>query len=193
MKSISLRLFAFGFWGVVGCHSAAPSPDRATQTAAGEVAPSANPNTRTEAVRSDDATPLVDRVYELAGSWDQDARAEQVQTSLAVALTADGDRLVGTSRQWPVVVTFYPKTADRSALLQLAFTDVTGVSLAEVERRFGPPAQRIDAKESLAAFSLQSGARLVVSLLGGTKPSSAVSAIKLEGSKARKPVPKGLF
>lgn len=193
MKSVHLRLFGFGFLGAVGCHSAASTPDRSTQTAAGEVAPSANPNTRTEGISSEVATQLVDRLYELAASWDQDATAEQVQTSFAVALTADGARLVGTSRRWPLVVTFYPKAADRGAILQLAFTDVTGVSLAAVERRFGAPAQRIEAKESLAAFASQSGARLVVSLLGGTTPSSPVSAIKLEGSGARKPAPEGLF
>ena len=91
------------------------------------------------------------------------------------------------------MVTFYPKAADRAALLQLAFTDVTGVSLADVETRFGPPAQQIEAKESLAAFASQSGARLVVSLLGGTKPSSIVSAIELEGSGKEKLAPKDLF
>ena len=59
--------------------------------------------------------------------------------------------------------------------------------------RFGPPAQQIEAKESLAAFASQSGARLVVSLLGGTKPSSIVSAIELEGSGKEKLAPKDLF
>jgi hypothetical protein len=193
LKCVGLSPFGFGLLGLVGCHSATPTPDSATQTAAVEVATSANPNNRTEAVQPEAADGLIDRVYEIAAGWDHGATAEQVQTSFAVALTADGDRLIGTSRQWPVVVTFYPKAANRAPLLQLAFTDVTGVSLAEVERRFGPPAQRIDAKESLAAFALQSGARLVVSLLGGTKPSSPVSALKLEGSGAKKPTPEGLF
>jgi hypothetical protein len=193
LNGVHLRLVGVAVLGVLGCHSAAPTPDRPTQTATAEAATSATPSARTEAVQPEGGTQLVDRLYEVARRWDHDATAEQVQASFAVALSADGTRFVGTSRQWPVVVTFYPKAGDRAALLQLAFTDVTGVSLAEVERRFGPPAQRIEAKESLAAFASQSGARLVVSLLGGATPSSTVSAIKLEGSRTEKPVPKDLF
>jgi hypothetical protein len=193
LKRVHRRLIGVGISGVLGCHSAAPTPDRPTHAATVEVATSATPGTRTEAVQPEAGKQFIDRLYEVALSWDHDATVEQVEAAFAVTLAADGGRLSGTSRQWPIVVTFYPKAADRAALLQLAFTDVTGVSLAEVETRFGPPAQQIEAKESLAAFASQSGARLVVSLLGGTKPSSIVSAIKLEGSGKEKLVPKDLF
>lgn len=187
------RLIGVGISGVLGCHSAVPTPDRPTQAATVEAATSATPGTRTEAVQFESGKQFIDRLYEVALSWDHDATVDQVEAAFAVTLAADGGRLSGTSRQWPIVVTFYPKAADRAALLQLAFTDVTNVSLAEVETRFGPPTQRIEAKESLAAFASQSGARLVVSLLGGAKPSSIVSAIKLEGSGQENLVPKDLF
>lgn len=184
LKRLDLQLFGFCLAGVLGCQPGKPAQ-------AGP--PPASPSIPAEPAQHEADTQFIDRVYEIASRWDHDATTEHVQTSLAVALAADGDRLVGTSRQWPVVVTFYPNAADRAALLHLAFTDVAGVSLAEVERRFGPPAQQIEAKESLAAFVSQSGARLVVTLLGGTKPTSPVSAIKLEGSGPRKPVPIDLF
>lgn len=137
MKSVHRKLMGVGISGVLGCHPAAPTPDRPTQAATVEVATSATPGTRTEAVQPEAGRQFIDRLHEVALSWDHDATVDQVEAAFTVTLAADGGRLSGTSRQWPIVVTFYPKAADRAALLQLAFTDVTGVSLADVETRLG--------------------------------------------------------
>jgi len=137
--------------------------------------------------------PLVDRVHELATRWGPDMTTEAIEKALDVRLTVKENGFAGSSTRWPVAVLYVPVDGDRGPSLHLSLTDLTLVTLGDVEKRFGPPVSQVQAKESRAVFSSASGVRVVVLLVGGLAPSSSVGRIQLRKAAQKEPSLPDLF
>lgn len=136
--------------------------------------------------------PLIERVFELATRFGPGLTAEGIEASLDVQLAGAGI-VSGTSRRWPMVVTFVPATTDDDITLAIAFNDMTTLTLADIETRFGPPISQIQSKESLSSFSTPSGARLRVKSPDGTSPKAHVGTIRIDLAPKKEPHLPDLF
>jgi len=165
-----------------------PEASPAPQTT---VEPQARPAEHAAAPEAD--APLVRRLHALATAWNEEGATQRINDSLAVHLAEDNGGWSGTSSRWPMVVAYHPKGADQRESLHVSFTTLPSLTLADLQAQFGPPAHQIKSKESLVDFNGPSGVRVVVGLLGGLSPESAVSWIRLEEPGRRKPPPKDLF
>jgi len=165
----------------VACENRAPKEGtdlpRNTAPQAGQVAA---PETHTTARRQPELdTSLIERVFDLATRFGPGLTTEGIEASLDVQLAGAGV-VSGSSRRWPMVVTFVPATTDDDVTLAIAFSDITTLTLADIEARFGRPISQIQAKESLSSFNTPSGARLRVKTLDGTSPKAHVGSIRLD-------------
>jgi len=174
-----------------------PRPVTAVESAGGQAG---NPNMRAEPEPIPQAEPqpapaalLVERLFELARDWKLDDAVARIERALEVELSGDDSRRSGTSARWPMTVAYHPPRSGRRGTLHISFTDATSVDLAEMTRRFGAAATRVESKESLVEFDGPAGVRIVAGLLGGLTPTSPVAWIRLEDRGPRPPPPKDLF
>jgi hypothetical protein len=193
-KAVGRRRASFVVLFVVLGAASACQPSASTRSgdaplprAPSESAPAPAAAAQPERTQPEPRAGLVDRIHELTRDWSRGVTREGVEKSLEVALSASGSGFSGTSTRWPVVVTYAPASAPGGTSLQLALTDPTQVTLADIEARFGPPASQVKAKESLAEFNAAPGVRLLASMLGGLGPASAVARITLENSPPQNP------
>lgn len=204
MSWFRVSLVGFGAAIALACRSSGsppkvdevPKPTPVHEPATGPIpqatdGPQARPAEQPAAPEAD--APLVRRLHALATAWNDEAAPQRINDSLAVHLAEDNGSWSGTSSRWPMVVAYHPKGADQRESLHVSFTTLPSLTLADLQGQFGPPAHQIKSKESLVDFNGPSGVRVVVGLLGGLTPESAVSWIRLEEPGRRKPPPKDLF
>ena len=177
----------------VACQTSAPSPDVVVPS---QIAPPAPAQPRPAApppAPPVTATALLDRVRALAVKLGPGLSNEDVEQQLDVHLARDDAGFSGVSRSWPARVLYMPAVDQKEASLHVSFDDFGSVTIADLEKRFGPAEYHVDAKEGLARYRVAPDASLRVKYLGGWNPSSPVSGLRLEPANRKPPPPGDLF
>jgi hypothetical protein len=124
------------------------------------------------------AAALLDRVQALAVKLGPGLTKEDVELELDVHLARDDAGFSGVSRSWPARVLYVPALDQKEASLHVSFDDFGSVTIADLEKRFGPAEYHVDAKQGLARYRVAPDTSLRAKYLGGWNPSSRLPTLQ---------------